>query len=69
MARYDATATSLVDVSNILKQTACCVLVADNEDEGGSFLRNIRTYETTSYHIQVHNKFYVLLTVHPCIIL
>ena len=51
MFRYDLSATSLVDVSNIPEQTARSVLMTGNKDEGSSFLRNIPNYETTSCHI------------------
>ena len=56
MFRYDATATSLVDVSNILEQPTRCILMADNEDVSGRCLRNIRTYETTRCHIKEGHK-------------
>jgi hypothetical protein len=56
MVRYDATATSLVDVSNILEQPARCILMADNEDVSGRCLRNIRTYETARCHIKERHK-------------
>ena len=57
MVRYDMTAIGLVDGSNIPGQSARCVLMADNEEQFGSFLRNIPNYETTGCHIKVHHKF------------
>ena len=51
------TATSLLEVSKIPEQPASCIFMAINEHEGGSFLRNIRNYESTNCHIQVHHKF------------